>query len=63
MTLYDRDFHAWANEQAALARSRSANELDWDKVAEELEDLGKWVKAELKSRYRVLLMHLLKWLY
>lgn len=60
MSLYDRDFHAWANEQAELARSRSANALDWDNVAEELEGLGKQKRSELQSRYEVLLMHLLK---
>lgn len=62
MSLYDRDFHAWAHEQAALARARSSNALDWDNVAEELESLGKQQRSELKSRYRVLLMHLLKWM-
>ncbi len=63
MGLYDRDFHAWANEQAALARSRAHNGMDWDNVAEELEGLGKQQQSELKSRYEVLLMHLLRWLY
>ena len=63
MGLYDRDFHAWAHEQAALARSRSGNALDWDNVAEELEGLGKQQQSELESRYRVLVMHLLRWLF
>lgn len=63
MSLYERDYHAWAFEQAALARRRSSNELDWDNVAEELEDLGKQQQSELRSRYVVLLHHLLKWLY
>jgi hypothetical protein len=62
MSLYDRDFHAWANEQAALLRARSGNALDWDNVAEELEGLGKQQRSELRSRYEVLLVHLLKWL-
>lgn len=63
MSLYDVDFHAWAEEQARLARRRSGNELDWDNVAEELESLGKQQRAELRSRYIILLMHLLKWAY
>jgi hypothetical protein len=63
MGLYDRDFHAWAHEQAALARSRSGNALDWDNVAQELEGLGKHQQSELASRYRVLVMQLLKWLF
>ena len=62
MTLYDRDFHAWANEQASLLRARSGNALDWDNVAEELEGLGEQQRSELRSRYEVLLVHLLKWL-
>lgn len=61
MGKYDADFHAWAHEQADAARRRSANEIDWDNVAEELESLGKQVAWELHNRYVVLLAHLLKW--
>ena len=61
--LYDRDYYAWANEQATLVRSRSTNAVDWDNIAEELESLGKQQRSELLSRYEVLLVHLLKWLY
>lgn len=61
MSLYDRDFHAWAHEQAALARARSGNALDWENVAEELEGLGKQQRSELRNRYEILLAHLLKW--
>jgi len=61
MNLYDQDFRAWAAEQAELVRSRAHNQLDWDNIAEELEDLSKRVEGELESRYAVLLKHLLKW--
>ena len=61
MTTYDLDFHAWANEQAEALRRRSANEIDWDNVAEEIESLGKTEARELYSRLVVLLTHLLKW--
>lgn len=61
MGKYDLDFHAWAHEQADAARRRSADEIDWDNVAEELESLGKQQASELQSRYVVLLAHLLKW--
>lgn len=60
---YEDDFYTWAMTQADAARRRSANEMDWDNVAEELESLGKTEARELKSRYVVLLTHLLKWLY
>jgi hypothetical protein len=61
-TVYKSDFHAWAKEQAELARLRSANALDWDNVAEELDALSRSEYRELRSRYIVLIAHLLKWL-
>lgn len=63
MSLYERDFAAWAAEQAELARARSHNELDWENVAEELDSLGRQQRSELRSRYKVLLTHLLKGLH
>jgi hypothetical protein len=60
-TLYDRDFYAWANEQAALLRSGRLSEADIAHVAEEIESMGKTEKRELVSRLTVLLLHLLKW--
>lgn len=61
-TAYKTDFHAWAKEQAELARRRSANALDWDNVAEELDALSRSEYRELRSRFIVLAAHLLKWL-
>jgi hypothetical protein len=58
---YDRDFYAWANEQAALLRAGRLSEADIAHIAEEIESLGKTEKRELVSRLRVLLLHLLKW--
>lgn len=60
---YDADFYTWAMSQADAVRRRSANEVDWDNVAEELESLGRGEARELSSRYVVLLTHLLKWAY
>ena len=62
-TLYDRDFHAWANEQAALLRAGRLSEVDIEHVAEEIESMGKTEKRELANRITVLLSHLLKWQY
>jgi len=58
---YDRDFYAWANEQAALLRSGRLAEADIAHIAEEIESMGKTEKRELVSRLAVLLLHLLKW--
>ena len=60
-TLYDQDFFAWAQEQAALLRAGRVSEADIDHIAEEIESMGKAEKRELISRLEVLLMHLLKW--
>jgi hypothetical protein len=38
--LYDSDIAAWAVQQADALRRRAANEIDWDNVAEEIEDVG-----------------------
>jgi hypothetical protein len=61
--LYDRDFHAWAQEQASLLRSGRLSEADVNHIAEEIESMGKTEKRELVSRLTVLLLHLLKWRY
>jgi hypothetical protein len=61
--LYDRDFYAWANEQAALLRSGKLSQADIKNIAEEIESMGKGEKRELVSRLTVLLLHLLKWRY
>lgn len=60
-TLYERDFYAWLNDQAAKLRSRSHNDIDWDNLAEEVESVGRSQKHEIRSRMKVLLQHLLKW--
>jgi hypothetical protein len=59
--LYDEDFYAWANEQAALLRSGRLAEADIAHIAEEIESMGKTEKRELTNRLAVLLTHLLKW--
>jgi hypothetical protein len=61
--LYDRDFYAWANEQAALLRTGDLSAADIAHIAEEIESLGKTEKRELVNRLAVLLLHLLKWRY
>ena len=60
-TLYDRDFYAWANEQAGLLRAGKLTQADIEHIAEEIESMGKTEKRELISRLAVLLTHLLKW--
>ena len=59
--LYDRDFYAWANEQAALLREGKLGDADIEHIAQEIESMGKTEKRELASQLTLLLLHLLKW--
>lgn len=62
--LYDEDFVRWTEVQAKAlrdaARAGTNLPLDWEKLAEEVEDLGKSLRRELRSRIAVILEHLLK---
>ncbi len=48
-------------ETAGALRARHFETIDWEAVAEELEDMGRSEIRELESRLEVLLAHLLKW--
>jgi hypothetical protein len=62
-TAYDEDFYAWAEEQARLLRAGEFSQLDIGNIAEEVEDMGRSVRRELRNKLAVLTMHLLKWTY
>jgi hypothetical protein len=59
--LYETDVYTWSIQQADALRRRSASEVDWDNVAEEIESVGKAQARELARRYAVLLGRLLRW--
>jgi hypothetical protein len=61
VSLYEQDFYAWLMDQAEKLRARSHNDIDWENLAEEVEDVGRSQKHQLGKRLGVLLMHLLKW--
>jgi hypothetical protein len=63
MSRYDTDFYVWTQEQATLLRQGRLDELDVPHLAAELEALGRSEKREIRTRLKVLLMHLLKWQY
>jgi Domain of unknown function DUF29 len=55
------DFYAWCFEQAELLRQKRFSEADLPNVIEELESMGREQRSALKSSYRILIVHLLKW--
>jgi len=60
---YEQDFYQWTQEQAALLKTGALSQLDVANLIEEIESMGRSEKRELRSRFAVLLMHLLKWDY
>jgi hypothetical protein len=62
-SLYERDFHRWAMEQAAALKDHRPKELDWENLGEEIAALARSERRELRKRLGVLLLHLLKWLH
>jgi hypothetical protein len=60
---YREDFYGWALQNAELLRQGRLGEIDSERIAEELEDMGASKERELENRLGVLLAHLLKWVY
>jgi hypothetical protein len=73
VSLYEQDFDAWAETQAASLRAAgngvaNAGErpdellrtLDWDNLAEEIEALARQDRRELASRMALIIEHLVK---
>lgn len=53
------DILAWSEQQAENLRRRAAHSLDWDNLAEEIEDVG---RSELRAVESHLVQALLHWL-
>ena len=63
VSLYERDFLRWTTDTVTKLKAKNFEQLDLQNLIEEIEDLGRSQKKELKSRLLVLLEHLLKRLY
>ena len=59
-SLYDADFYAWIEEQAARLRARQFEALDLDRLIEEVEALGRAEKSGVLNNASVIIEHLLK---
>jgi hypothetical protein len=60
-TPHEGDFYTWALESADAIRRGRFEGVDWDAVADELEDMGRSERRALENRFEVLLAHLIKW--
>ncbi|MBP0614640.1 DUF29 domain-containing protein [Jiella mangrovi] len=61
--LYARDGSAWSRREAELLRQGRFGEIDIANVIEEIESVGRSERQRLKSNYRLVIQHLLKWQY
>ena len=60
MSDYDTDILQWSEQQAELLRRRASNALDWDNLAEEIEDVGRSQLRAVESHLVQALLHDLK---
>jgi hypothetical protein len=58
--LYDADILLWSEQQAEHLRRRAANALDWDNLAEEINDVGLGQLLAVMSHLSLALLHDLK---
>lgn len=58
---YWDDHYGWLMAQLEFVRERRFDKIDWENIAEDLEDMGRSEYRSLESALRVLLVHLLKW--
>ncbi len=63
MTSYSSDYYTWTKEQVKLLKLRRFEQVDWDNLIEEIEDLGNSRENALESYLERLLEHLLKLSY
>lgn len=63
-TLRDEDFHAWTQEQATALRQAAESRInlpvDWENLAEEVEEMGGQLRTEIISALTWIIEHLLK---
>ncbi|MCX8000758.1 MAG: DUF29 domain-containing protein, partial [Leptospiraceae bacterium] len=61
--LYEEDENLWLFENAKLIREGKLEQVDFEHIVEFLEDMGRRDFREVLSRLRVLIMHILKWIF
>jgi hypothetical protein len=61
--LYKQDFNLWAEQMAIAIRERNVNEMDWDNLLEEIEDMSASQRRALRSYTKKLIEHILKLQY
>lgn len=58
--LYDQDLNQWLDSLIQQIKNRQFDQIDWDHLLKELEDMGKAEKRAFFSNLTILIAHLLK---
>ncbi|MTJ15777.1 MULTISPECIES: DUF29 domain-containing protein [unclassified Dolichospermum] len=58
--LYERDFNVWRETIIKQIKQQDFNDIDWEHLLLELEDMGKSEKRSFLSNLTILITHLLK---
>ncbi|MDJ0576123.1 MAG: DUF29 domain-containing protein [Xenococcaceae cyanobacterium MO_234.B1] len=61
--LYHQDFDLWLKKSATAIKNKDFQNIDWDNLLTEIEDMGKSQRRALESYTRRLIQHILKLKY
>ncbi len=61
--LHDRDFNLWVEKTKKAIQNRDFENMDWDNLLDEIDDMGKSEKRSLDSYMQRLIEHILKLKY
>jgi hypothetical protein len=61
--LYEQDYYLWLEKTIELLKVRKFNQLDWENLIEEIENLGRSEKRAVVSFLKQLIKHLLLYHY
>ncbi|MEN9870230.1 MAG: hypothetical protein RLZZ171_1218 [Cyanobacteriota bacterium] len=61
--LYEQDYYLWLEKTIELLKSGKLNQLDWENLIEEIENLGRSEKRAVVSFLKQLIKHLLLYHY
>lgn len=62
-SLYETDYLKWIETTLEKLRYHEYDQVDWENLIEEIEDMGRSERRSLESNLVVLFLHLLKWQY
>jgi len=63
LSLYQQDYLQWLEGTIANLQHQNYDQVEWEYLIEEMQDMGRSERRSLESNLIVVLLHLLKWQY